>query len=1012
MKNFTLIFFSLIAISAFGQEYHRDMNVFRVGGESQRSEIVFSGAKADAMKSGAMEASENYVSLNGTWEFSYNGHPWCEIQVPGNWERQGHGDAYYTNIPYDFCPRNPQPPILPDEIELGVYKTSFSVPAWWEGRQIYLNLCGAKSGVYVYINGELVGYSEDSKSLHRYNITPYIKPENELILKIYRYSTGSFLEDQDFWRISGIERDVYLSSEKADKGFDFGIVATLDESLQNGIFELTVSTKQPIQFTYELLDGQGNVVLSSQKNIGSSTEKFTGKIEHPAQWSAETPNLYTLLMSVDGEWTRWNVGFRRLEIKGNLFLVNGKPVKFKGVNLHEHNMFTGHYTTREDILKDLKIMREHNINAIRTCHYPQPRAFYELCDSLGFYVYDEANIESHAMGYRLDRTLGNNPDWYEHHRDRTLNMYYRPRNYACVTILSLGNEAGNGCNFYNTYNALKELEKDGQNRPVCYERAEHEWNTDMHVPQYPGADWFRRMGEQGYDKPVCPSEYAHAMGNSTGSLDLQWSYIYKYDHLQGAFIWDWVDQGLFEVDENGSFYFTYGGDYGVNPPSDANFCCNGVVNPDRNPHPGAAEVKHVYQNIEVSSVNAAAGVFSVFNRYYFTSLNGYELRWAVMADGKAVKQGAVKLSAEPQSAQQVVLSLPKMAADKMYTVDFQVVTLDGDALLSPEFVVAHNQVVLQEAGLEGYMPKKGGLQVTRKQGDGVTGPASPSRIVVSAGKNSITFNEATGILESYIINGKELIADGFGLQPNFWRAPTDNDYGNGQERRAEQWKSASKNVKCGAQVVESEKSVAITAAYELPTGNQYTLEYTFYANGILSAAGSLSGREAEKPVDIPRVGLRFHLPASADTFSYYARGPQENYVDRFTGTDLGLFTTSAEAEYYPYVRPQENGHHIDCRYISIGGVTIVADGSFEFNVLRNCVEDFDLGQQKHINDIEPRDFVEVCIDGAAGGVGGYDSWGSRPEPARTVWSNNDYSFKFTIVPEKALTLDKAIKYKF
>ena len=633
----------------------QDMQATSVNAETRRTETIFYATREDALSKGFRD-SENYMSLNGVWDFKYyddfrsmeDNPAWDSINVPGNWEVQGYGIPIYTNIRYDFCPSDPQPPHLPDVIPGALYHRTFTVPESWNGRQVFLNLCGSKSGTYVYVNGREVGYSEDSKSLARFNITPFLhEGENELRLKILRYTTASFLEDQDFWRISGLERDVYLSSEAGVTGFDFSVISTLDDDMSTGVFKLRMRSTAPTEVFYELVDKDGTTVADALFEFCGEMATVTDRIPDVRKWSAETPELYTLLLRVNGEFTRFKVGFRRIEIApvadGNrtvhALLVNGQPVKFKGVNLHEHNPYTGHYVSRENILEDLTLMRMANINAIRTCHYPQSREFYELCDSLGFYVYDESNVETHAMGYNLDRTLGNNPDWYAKHIDRILNMYYRTSNYACVTILSLGNEAGNGVNFYNAYRELKALEEGGQNRPVCYERAEYEWNTDMIVPQYPNADWFRMMGETYNDRPVCPSEYAHAMGNSTGSLDLQWNYIYAHPHLQGGFIWDWVDQGLYDAER----VWTYGGDYGENAPSDANFLCNGIVNPDREPHPGFYEVKHVYQNVKVSAVDAEKGVFSVFNRNYFTTLEPYTLCWEIQRDGKRIKRGVSAL---------------------------------------------------------------------------------------------------------------------------------------------------------------------------------------------------------------------------------------------------------------------------------------------------------------------------------------------------------------------------------
>lgn len=510
-KIFVLMSAFMLACGAMAQvPYWKNLDVYSVNAETERTELIFWDNEQEALAAD-FQQSGSYMSLNGTWNFKYADteglipQQWSEIKVPGNWEVQGFGIPVYVNTDFEFATWNPQPPCLPEDNPVGVYYRTFEVPQAWDGRQVYLNLAGAKSGVYVYVNGNEVGYNEDSKNLVRFNVTDYLRPgANDLMIKIFRYSTGSYLECMDFFRISGLERDVYLSTEKRNTGFDFNLISSLDESCTDGVFRLecTADPGMKIPVSYKLLDKSGAEVLSGGSTMTNGYLEMEGIVKNARRWSAEQPELYTLLLDVDGEYTRFNVGFRRFEIKDGLFLVNGAPVKFKGVNLHETDPYTGHYVTRERMLQDLKLMKENNINGIRTSHYPQPRMFYELCDSLGFYVYSEANVESHGMFYDLNRTLGNRPEWYGNHIYRIRNMYFRTRNYACVSILSLGNEGGNGYNFYRAYEELKALEKVGMNRPVCYERAEFEWNTDMIVPQYPSDDWFRKMGENNPGRPV------------------------------------------------------------------------------------------------------------------------------------------------------------------------------------------------------------------------------------------------------------------------------------------------------------------------------------------------------------------------------------------------------------------------------------------------------------------------------------------------------------------------------
>lgn len=644
--------------------YWKDIQTVAVNKEYPRTAFMTYDNRNQAL-TGEYENSPYYKLLNGTWNFyyadAYKDLPanieqpdaniaWKEIKVPGNWEVQGYGVAIYTNHGYEFKPRNPQPPQLPETNPVGVYQRDIEIPADWDGRDIFLRLEGAKSGVYVYVNGQEVGYSEDSKNPAEFLINNYLKPgKNSLVIKIFRWSTGSYLECQDFWRMSGIERDVFLFSQPKTHIKDFNVVSTLDDTYKNGIFKLNVdvtnhtAANKEVTVAYELLDAAKKVVAEGNTPCpvtadGQKSISFEAALSNVKTWTSEHPNLYRLLISLkDGEKTSeiipYTVGFRRFEIKPTdqiaengkpyvCLFVNGQPIKLKGVNIHEHNPETGHYVPEELMRKDFTLMKQNNINSVRLCHYPQDRKFYELCDEYGIYVYDEANIESHGMYYNLSRggTLGNHPEWLKPHMDRTINMYERNKNHPSVAIWSLGNEAGNGYNFYQTYLWLKEREVKGMNRPVNYERALWEWNTDMYVPQYPSAAWLEEIGKKGSDRPIAPSEYSHAMGNSNGNLAAQWRAIYKYPNLQGGYIWDWVDQGILETDENGRTYWAYGGDYGTNAPSDGNFLCNGIVAPDRTPHPAMTEVKYAHQNVGFEAIDPAAGKFLVKNRFYFTNL--------------------------------------------------------------------------------------------------------------------------------------------------------------------------------------------------------------------------------------------------------------------------------------------------------------------------------------------------------------------------------------------------------
>ena len=1079
--------------------YWQDIQVVAVNKEKPRSSFMSYADRETALTS-RFEKSPYYSLLNGTWKFffvdsykdlpqnitdpSVNTSSWDDITVPGNWEVQGHGVAIYTNHGYEFKPKNPQPPLLPEANPVGVYRRDIEIPASWDNRDIYLHIGGAKSGLYVYLNGKEVGYSEDSKNPAEFLINKYLQPgKNVLTLKIFRWSTGSYLECQDFWRMSGIERDVFLWSQPKASIQDFRVVSTLDDTYTNGIFKLAVDLKNHTQETknlnvgYELLDAKGNLMVSEANDIWVSpaspqTASFEYDLKNVAPWSAEHPNLYKLLMTIKEEGkvievVPFNVGFRRFEMKQidqvaengkpyTVLLFNGQPVKFKGVNIHEHNPETGHYVTEELMRKDFELMKQNNINAVRLCHYPQDRKFYELCDEYGLYVYDEANIESHGMYYSLKKggTLGNNPEWLIPHMDRTMNMYERNKNYPSVTFWSLGNEAGNGYNFYQTYLYLKDKEINSMNRPVNYERALWEWNTDMYVPQYPSAEWLEEIGRKGSDRPVAPSEYSHAMGNSSGNLWDQWKAIYKYPNLQGGFIWDWVDQGILEKDKNGREYYTYGGDYGVNTPSDGNFLCNGIVNPDRTPHPAMAEVKYAHQNIGFEAIDLANGLFRVTNRFYFTNLKKYMVHYSVTANNKVVRSGKVSLDIDPQASKEFTVPVGnlKPQAGTEYFVNFNVTTVEKEPLIPIGHEIACNQFRLPIES-----PKK----AFKTSGPKLTVSTNGDNLSASSSKVNFMFNKKTGIVTSYKVDGTEYFSEGFGIQPNFWRAPTDNDYGNGMPKRLQVWKESSKNFNVtDATVTMDGNNAVVNVNYLLPAGNLYIVNYTIYPSGAVNVAARFTstdmdaaqtevsestrtatfppGRDAARKeaskLNVPRIGVRFRLPASMNQVEYFGRGPAENYLDRNAGSMVGLYKSTAEELYFPYVRPQENGHHTDTRWVSLStgkkGLLIQADNTIGFNALRNSIEDFDdeeatglsrqwsnftpeqvanhdeaaaknvLRRQHHINDITPRNFVEVCVDLKQQGVAGYDSWGSRPEPAYTLPANREYNWGFTLIPLK------------
>ena len=1038
-RHFLVLPVLLVFTAAMAQQlppYHLQLATVEMGKLPPRTEFI------------ATEDNPYYTSLNGTWDFCFDG-AWHKIQVPGNWEVQGFGTPIYVNARYEFMPSDPKPPTLPKDIPMGIYKRTFTLTKDWTLRDTYLSIGGAKSGCYVVVNGQLVGYNEDSKNTAEYLLTPYVhEGENTLELHIYRWSTGSYLECQDFWRISGIERDVALFAQPKVSLRDFSVKSTLDDSYRNGRFQLHVvvnnNTAKAAKRTlaYSLTDNKGNVVLNRQQTIAATPNAETTivfgeeTLNGVDTWSAEQPNLYRLNVTLHNgktteETLHYNVGFRRVELKGNILTINGQPVKIKGVNIHEHNPATGHYVTEDLRERDFQLMKQHNINAVRCCHYPQARRFYELCDEYGIYVYDEANIESHGMGYNLSKgaTLGNNPEWLTAHMQRTRNLFGRNKNHPCVNFWSLGNEAGNGYNFYETYRYLKHADSLLMQRPVNYERAEWQWNTDMFVPMYVSAEWLEKMGEKGSDRPVMPCEYSHAMGNSNGNISGMWQVINSYDNLAGGFIWDWIDQGLDATNAQGRHYWTYGGDYGTNQPSDGNFNCNGIVNPDRTPHPAMAEVKYAYQNIDITPADDSKNSFSIVNRHAFTNLNNFDLHYTIvqLSPNGTDTQASGTLQLDVAPLQKASFQLPAMpqptTAEAPQYVNFTLTTRNPQRGLPAGSIVATKQIPLNQVQPQWITPADDYLDFTDK---GNTLTATDSKQV------QLVFDKQKGCITSYRIGGREYIQDNFGLQPNFWRAPTDNDYGNGLPRRCQMWKEASRQHKVKSAGIVDNNTLHIV--YTLPMGNEYIVDYRITPQGRLDVDVHFTPA-AKANAEVPRIGMRFRILKEYERVDYIGRGPQENYCDRKQGTPIGHYKTTAADLYFPYVRPQENGHHTDTYQLLLTngegyGLRISANKPFEFNALRNSVEDFDAEEatqhpyqwknfsqkeidtrdeskaknvrrrQTHIDDITPRPFVEVCIDHVMTGVGGNDSWGALPDKPFIVGADKEYKWGFTIQPVK------------
>ncbi len=999
--------------------------------------------------------SSHVISLNGIWKFNFvtgisnriegfaapglDLSDWKEIEVPSNMEMKGYGIPIYVNVGYEFYPEwNFKPPYINDleKNNIGYYRREFEIPANWNGQQIFVHFGSIKSIGFIWVNGQKVGMSKDSKTPQEFDITNYVQPgNNTLEVEVFRWSDASYLECQDFWRLSGIPREVYVYAQPKVRLRDFFAQATLDESYTQGVFNLDVELKNHTGekaehlVTYEILDNAGKSIASDIKTIeitdSTGILNFHATIPSVNSWSAETPNLYTLLLILKDasgkttEVTSVKMGFRTSEIKDGLFLVNGKRVLIKGVDLHEFNPVTGQVIDEETVMLDLERMKQLNINAIRLSHYPQPEFFYDLTDKYGFYLVDEANIESHGIGYDRSKgkSLANNLDWTEAHLFRTRNMFERDKNHPSVVIWSLGNEAGNGYNFYQTYLFIRSRDKM---RPIQYEQAYLEWNTDIFCPMYMKIPDIEQYAKTYNDRPLILCEYEHAMGNSEGNLKDYWETIEKYPNLQGGFIWDWVDQGLADKNEKGEFW-AYGGDYGPEgTPSDGNFCINGVVFPDRSIKPQSLEVKHVYQNIGFKADDLSSGLFTITNKFRFTNLEKYAFTYEIAANGKVIKRGELPvLDVAPEQSKQVSINMGKLLAKPgmEYFITISAKTTAAENLLPSRWEIASEQFKLPvEADKKPFDISKAG-KVTYTEG---------TSIEISGNDFSVTIDSKTGIMTSFKNRGNELLLDGYGPRPAFWRAPTDNDYGWQMPGICRLWKQTSEQTPIAESIKTSQQGnvVQVEVVYKLDSVNSiWKTQYTIMGNGAVKIENELINADNKIPV-IPRIGMKMQMPAEFTQLEYFGCGPWENYCDRNSSAFVGLYKSTVAEQYVPYIRPQENGHRTDVRWMTLtrndgSGLLVVADSLIGFNTLNNTIEDFDAGPDKnknllHSNDIKPRELVELHIDHRQIGIAGDDSWGGWPhEPYLIRPSTEGYRYDFTLIPiNSSKMIDKLIQYKY
>ena len=994
--------------------------------------------------------SPYYKSLSGVWKFNWVRKPadrprdfykidfdvsaWDDIPVPANWELEGYGVPIYVNHQYEFAdykapvsdeiefidriyPKNPGQ--VPQNYNpVGSYRRRFTIPENWDGRQIFIQFGAVKSAMYIWVNGKKVGYSQGSKTPAEWDITEYLKKgENTLAVEVYRWSDGSYLECQDFWRISGIERDVYLYSTPKVRIRDFFVHADLDSKYENGIFSLDVALKNHVsklrsgnyEVEYQLVDKQGEILaLDSQKAlINKKSElnlKFRKEISKPNKWTAETPNLYTLFISLKNkkgntvEVLTSKVGFRKVEIKDAVFYINGVATLIKGVNRHEHDQFKGHVVSEEGMLKEIALMKQFNINAVRNSHYPCDERFYELCDQYGLYITDEANIESHGMYYGK-HSLAKNSEWKEAHLDRNIRMVERDKNHPSVIVWSMGNEAGDGDNFTAVYKWIKERDPS---RPIHYERAIMGPNTDLYCPQYPGVKHLKAYAAKKQSLPMIISEYSHAMGNSTGNLVDLWDVIYDENNtqLQGGYIWDWIDQALVKKDENGIDFWAYGGDYGPHGmPSDNNFLVNGIISADYTPHPAMWEVKYAYQNVRFYPINLNEGHFLIKNVHDFIDLKNYQIKWKLSANGKVLNSGMLDdFNLKAQTSKEVKLPISEINAEAgvEYFVDFSVVMAIDQPFKPKGFEVAHDQFQLPFS----IAPVKAEISNSK-----LKLKESSEILSILADKFKITFDKSTGILNSYKIGGVELIQKGLSL--NFWRAPNDNDKGSNMIERLGIWREVSNSPELIDFVSSQAKSseINVKVKYNLPQIKSIqSVTYRISGDGKIEISCSLKIGEKDLP-DLPRFGLRLDLPVQFDNLEYFGRGPQENYIDRNSGTFVGLYKSKVIDQYFNYVRPQENGYKTEVRWFELtneNGLGIHFEGQPQvgFSALHNPLEDFDqLTHEdfRHTNDIVKKDGVFINLDLKMMGVAGDNSWGARPYKQYAVPAQ-DYEFQFSLKP--------------
>ncbi len=933
------------------------------------------------------DAPENFFKTG------YDAGSWDTIPVPSNWQLKGYGKPIYLNVKHPFRP--PKPPKIPENYNpVGSYLKTFTVPEDWDGREVFLHFEGVQSAFYLWINGEKAGYSQGSMTPAEFNITKFLKPgENLLAAKVFRWSDGSYIEDQDFWRLSGIYRDVYLFSVPAVHIRDFCVRSIPEKNYRNADFKVTAKIRkynpeQIIGYSIEikLLNDKRKVVfkhpLSSVVNISDNETvvELNRKVFRPQKWSAENPYLYTVLLVLKDqngkiiEVESCRTGFRKVELKDGQMLVNGSPVYIKGVNRHEHDPDRGRAVTVKSMIKDIKLMKQFNINAVRTSHYPDQPEWYELCDFYGLYICDEANIESHEFWDKFAK----DPDWKEAFVDRGRRMVERDKNHPCIIIWSLGNESGFGENHIAMSDWIR---ANDMTRLIHYNPADNHECVDVISPMYPRINHLVDLAQK-EDRPVVICEYAHSMGNSTGNLKEYWETFEKYKLLQGGFIWDWVDQGLRKKTEDGEEYFAYGGDYG-DELNDANFCLNGLVFPDREPHPALWECKKIFQPVKVEAVDLLNGKVKIVNKYNFTDLNILDINWELTEDGKKTGSGSlgtVSIAPKKEKTIRFPFKKPVLKPGAEYRLNLIFKHKEKQRWAPAGHIVAWEQLEVPYD-----VPPVRSLVIDKSPR--LNGNETSDKIKISGEKFNVEFNKKTGLISSWEYKGKQLVKSGPVM--NFWRAPVDNDLG-GNKKNAEVWQEYGldklsqkpreiKFVQMNNRIF-TVKVISNISGADGKIVFKHTAEYTVYGSGdilIDNFVQPLTAQMSDSLPSLPRIGMQMTLAGEFNDFSWYGRGPWETAPDRKSGAVFGVYSGTVEEQYVPYIFPQENGNKTDVRWITLTDKQkdgILVTGMPAFTVSAHHFTTEDLTKAEHTYDLKRREDITLSLDHKHMGVGGDDSW--------------------------------------